>query len=26
LFSPVTNGWPVSSASCAATLRCLIVD
>jgi DNA-binding NarL/FixJ family response regulator len=26
LFSAVTNGWPVSSASCAATLRCLIVD
>jgi hypothetical protein len=26
LFSPVTNGWRVSSASCAATLRCLIVD
>ncbi|MDT7712600.1 MAG: hypothetical protein QOG46_1289 [Pseudonocardiales bacterium] len=26
LFGGVTNGWPVSSASCAATLRCLIVD
>jgi DNA-binding response OmpR family regulator len=26
LFGAVTNGWPVSSASCAARLRCLIVD
>jgi DNA-binding NarL/FixJ family response regulator len=25
-FGAVMNGWPVSSASCAATLRCLIVD
>jgi hypothetical protein len=26
LFGAVPNGWPVSSASYAATLRCLIVD
>jgi two-component system nitrate/nitrite response regulator NarL len=26
LFSAVTNGSPVSSGSCAARLRCLIVD
>jgi DNA-binding NarL/FixJ family response regulator len=26
LFSAVTNGWRVTSASCAARLRCLIVD